>query len=133
MSKIGMKYNETRDNKTVLVVDDAPLNRKLIRSILAMRKIRVIEAGDAEQAFELIREQRPDLVLMDLQLPGLNGLEATRVLKSNPGTTDIPVVILSAGSVPEDDPGMRQAGCAGLILKPFGAEDLLNTVSTFLY
>jgi CheY-like chemotaxis protein len=127
-----MKENETRDNKTVLVVDDAPLNRKLIRTILATRKIRVIEAEDAERAFELIREQRPDLVLMDVQLPGLNGLEATRVLKSNPDTTDIPVVILSAGSLPEDDPEMRKAGCAGLILKPFGAEDFLATVISFL-
>lgn len=128
-----MKANNKTANKTVLIVDDAPLNRKLIRTILAMRKIQVIEAEDAEQAFELIREQRPDLVLMDLQLPGLNGLEATRVLKSNPGTTDIPVVILSAGSVPEDDPGMREAGCAGLILKPFVAEDLLDTVTSLLY
>lgn len=121
------------DNKTVVVVDDAPLNRKLIRTILAMRKIRVIEAGDAEQAFELIRERCPDLVLMDLQLPGLNGLEATRILKSDPATKDIPVVILSAGSVSEDDFEMRKAGCAGLILKPFGAEDFLNTVSSLLY
>jgi len=120
------------DHKTVLVVDDAPLNRKLIRTILTMKKIRVIEAVDAEQALELIREQRPDLVLMDLQLPGLNGLEATRVLKSDPETADIPVVILSAGSIPEEDPAMREAGCAGLILKPFGAEDFLDTVSSFL-
>ena len=120
------------DHKTVLIVDDAPLNRKLIRTILAMRKIRVIEAEDAEKAFELIRERRPDLVLMDLQLPGLNGLEATRVLKSDPDTADIPVVMLSAGSVPEDDPDMREAGCAALILKPFAAEELLNTVCTLL-
>ncbi len=121
------------DNKTVLVVDDAPLNRKLIRTILAKRKIRVLEAGDAERAFELIKERCPDLVLMDLQLPGMNGLEATRVLKSDPATNDIPVVILSAGSLSEDDLEMRQAGCAGLILKPFGAEEFLNTVSSLLY
>ena len=77
-----MKEEEMLDNKTVLVVDDAPLNRKLIRTLLAMRKIRAIEAPDAEQAFELIRQHMPDLVLMDLQLPGLNGLEAVRC--SNP-------------------------------------------------
>jgi len=128
-----MKEKEMVDHKTVLVVDDAALNRKLIRTILAIRKIRVIEAEDAEQAFDLIREQLPDLVLMDLQLPGLNGLEATRILKSDPDTADIPVVILSAGSIPEDDPQMREAGCAGLILKPFATEDFLNTVSSFLY
>jgi CheY-like chemotaxis protein len=128
-----MKEEKLVDHKTVLVVDDAPLNRKLIRTILAMRKIRVIEAEDAEQAFPLIRERRPDLVLMDLQLPGLNGLEATRRLKSDPETKDIPVVILSAGSVQEDDREMREAGCAGLILKPFSAADFLNTVTSLLY
>jgi CheY-like chemotaxis protein len=128
-----MQEDGMLDHKTVLIVDDAPLNRKLIRTILGMRKIRVIEADDAERAFELIRQQRPDLVLMDLQLPGLNGLEATRILKSNSATRDIPVVILSAGSVQEDDTEMRDAGCAGLILKPFGAEDFLNRVSSFLH
>jgi CheY-like chemotaxis protein len=132
MAGSGMNKEGRLDGKTVLVVDDAPLNRKLIRTILGMRKIRVLEAEDAERAFELIREQTPDLVLMDLQLPGLNGLEATRVLKSDPSTREIPVVILSAGSVPEDDSQMREAGCAGLILKPFGAEDFLNTVSALL-
>lgn len=121
------------DHKTVLVVDDAPLNRKLIRTLLAMKKIGAIEAQDAEQAFELIRQQTPDLVLMDLQLPGLNGLEATRMLKSDPETKNIPVVILSAGSVLEDDCEIRKAGCAGLILKPFGAEDFLKTVTSLLY
>ena len=121
------------DHKTVLVVDDAPLNRKLIRTLLAMKKIRAIEAQDAEQAFELIRQQTPDLVLLDLQLPGLNGLEATRMLKSDPETKNIPVVLLSAGSVREDDCEIRKAGCAGLILKPFGAEDFLKTVTSLLY
>jgi CheY-like chemotaxis protein len=128
-----MKEEEILDHKTVLVVDDAPLNRKLIRTLLAMKKVRVIEAQDAEQAFELIRQRTPDLVLMDIQLPGLNGLEATRMLKSDPETEHIPVVILSAGSIREDDAEIRKAGCAGLILKPFAAEDFLKTVTSLLY
>jgi CheY-like chemotaxis protein len=128
-----MEMSNTMDNKTVLVVDDAPLNRKLIRTLLEAKKIEVMEAQDANQALEIIRSQPPDLVLMDLQLPGMNGLEATRALKSDPSTADIPVVILSAGSIPEDDAQMREAGCAGLILKPFSAEDFLNTVSSLLY
>jgi CheY-like chemotaxis protein len=127
-----MEKGNMMDNKTVLVVDDAPLNRKLIRTLLEMKKIRVIEAQDANQALEIIRNRRPDLVLMDLQLPGLDGLEATRALKADPGTADIPVVILSAGSIPEDDSRMREAGCAGLILKPFSAEDFMSTVSSLL-
>lgn len=127
-----MKEEGMLDHKTVLVVDDAPLNRKLIRTILGTRKIQVVEAENAEQAFELIGDRRPDLVLMDLQLPGLNGLEATGKLKNDPATRDIPVVILSAGSVQEDDTQMRKAGCAGLILKPFSAGYFLETVTSFL-
>jgi CheY-like chemotaxis protein len=127
-----MKENGPIDKKTVLIVDDEPLNRKLIRTLLSIRNIQVIEAEDAERALELTREHRPDLVLMDLQLPGMNGLEATRVLKADGLTANIPVVILSAGSIPEDDLRMREAGCAGLILKPFDSEDFLNTVSSLL-
>lgn len=127
-----MKKNGSMDGKTVLVVDDSPLNRKLIRTILDLKKIRIIEAGDAEKALELTRLHRPDLILMDLQLPGMNGLEATEVLKTDSETASIPIVILSAGSIPEDARQMRQSGASGLILKPFSARELLETVSSFL-
>ena len=120
------------EQKTVLVVDDSDLNRKLIRTILGMRNIQVIEAENAERALEIVREKRPDLVLMDVQLPGMNGLEATRVLKANSDTADIPVVILSAGSIPDDDDQLRESGSAGLILKPFGTEEFLRTVTSHL-
>ena len=127
-----MKENGSMDGKTVLVVDDSSLNRKLIRTILDLKKIRIIEAGDAEKALELTRLHRPDLILMDLQLPGMNGLEATEVLKTDSETASIPIVILSAGSIPEDDRKMHQSGASGLILKPFSAGELLETVSSFL-
>jgi CheY-like chemotaxis protein len=127
-----LSAEDSLNNKTVLVVDDQALNRKLIRTLLALRNIQVIEAEDAERALKLAREHLPDLVLMDLQLPGMNGLEATRILKSDQHTAGIPVLILSAGSIPEDDLPMREAGCAGLILKPFAAEEFLSTVSSFL-
>jgi two-component system cell cycle response regulator DivK len=119
-------------DNTVLVVDDSPLNRKLIRTILGLKNIRIIEAGDAEKALELTRLHRPDLILMDLQLPGMNGLKATEILKTDSDTASIPIVILSAGSIPEDGRKMRQSGASGLILKPFSAVDLLETVSSFL-
>jgi len=127
-----VKKNGSMDGKTVLVVDDSPLNRKLIRTILDLKKIRIIEAGDAEKALELTRLHRPDLILMDLQLPGMNGLEATEVLKTDSETASIPIVILSAGSIPEDARQMRQSGASGLILKPFSTRELLETVSSFL-
>ena len=119
-------------DKTVLVVDDVPLNRKLMRAILASRNIRVIEAGDAELAIELTREHRPDLVLMDLKLPGMNGLEAARLLGADSGTAGIPVVIVSAGSMPEEDSRLQEAACAGFLTKPFSSEELMRLVSPFL-
>jgi two-component system cell cycle response regulator DivK len=122
----------TMENKTVLVVDDAQLNRKLIRTILGMHNIQVMEAEDAEQALELIKDRQPDLVLMDLQLPGMNGIEATKMLKADEKTASIPVVILSAGSIPEDGVQLMEAGCAGMILKPFAAEEFLSTVTSYL-
>ena len=124
------KQSDTR--KTVLVVDDAPLNRKLIRTLLSMRNARVLESEDAEKAVELAREHCPDLILMDLQLPGMNGLEAARILKADPQTSNIPVVILSAGSLPDDARHLREAGCAGLITKPFGANEFLQSVDSYL-
>jgi CheY-like chemotaxis protein len=120
------------EDNTVLVVDDSQLNRKLIRTILGMKKIGVIEAGDAENGLELARAKRPDLILMDLKMPGMNGLQATEVLKADSETADIPVIILSAGSVPEDDQQMRESGVAALILKPFSANELIETVCSFL-
>jgi len=122
----------TDAQRTVLVVDDAPLNRKLIRTLLSMRKARVLESENAEAALELARDHRPDLILMDLQLPGMNGLEAARILKADPQTSNIPVVILSAGSLPDDAHHLREAGCAGLITKPFGAQEFLQSVDSYL-
>jgi two-component system cell cycle response regulator DivK len=127
-----MQEHEATAEKTVLVVDDEALNRKLIRAILDLENIGVIEAADGEAALMLTRKEQPDLILMDIQLPGMSGLEATEALKAEEATKHIPVVILSAGSLPEDDDRFRRTGCSGLILKPFSREDLLQTVTSLL-
>ena len=84
------------DNKTILIIEDDKLNMKLIRSVLQLgRRCRILEAESAEKGIQLAREHHPDLILMDIRLPGMNGIEATRVIKNDPDINDIPVVALT--------------------------------------
>jgi CheY-like chemotaxis protein len=119
-------------SKTVLVIDDEQLNRKLIRSLLSRERIEVVEAEDAESGIALVRTASPDLVLLDIRLPGMGGLDALKVLKADAATREVPVLILSAGSLADDDHHYRQAGAAGLLLKPFSRTELIEAVRTHL-
>ncbi|MBN1835582.1 MAG: response regulator [Spirochaetales bacterium] len=118
--------------RVVLVVDDEPLNCKLVRAILGKEGIEVIETGDAESALSLARAESPGVILLDLQLPGMGGLEALAALKRDSATREIPVVILSAGSLEEDYERFRAAGAAGLLLKPFSGKSLLERTRALL-
>jgi CheY-like chemotaxis protein len=111
---------ETRFNaqRTVLIVEDNPLNRKLARNALRSREHRVLEAETGEEALELAKSHRPDLILMDLQMPGLDGLEVTRRLKADAATASLPIVAMSASARPEDRDEALAAGCCGHIAKP---------------
>ena len=102
----------------ILVVEDHPLNRKLVRDILQFQ-FEVEEAVSAEDALERLKAGRaPDLILMDVQLPGMDGLALTRRLKADPATAAIPVVALSAHALPRDIQQAREAGCVDYITKP---------------
>jgi CheY-like chemotaxis protein len=116
----------------VLVIDDEPLNRKLIRSFLAPERIEVLEAGDAESGLSLARSEHPDLILLDLRLPGMGGLEALEALRRDGSTRETPVVILSAGSLQEEGESFRRAGATGLLLKPFSRADLTRALQAHL-
>jgi two-component system cell cycle response regulator DivK len=117
---------------TVLVIDDERLNRKLIRSLLGRERIEVLEAADAETGLALTRSAAPDLILLDIRLPGMGGLEALRVLKADTATREVPVLILSAGALAEDDDHFRRAGAAGLLPKPFSGAELKEAVRAAL-
>jgi len=118
--------------RKVLVIDDEGLNRKLIRAFLGRERLEVIEAPDAETGLELARSEHPELILLDVRLPGMSGLEAIRILKAEEATRGIPVLMLSAGSLAEDDRSFRQEGAAGLLLKPFSMVQLLKAVKEAL-
>ena len=81
--------------KTVLVIEDNAMNMKLMRAVLKVGQYRMVEAGDAEIGIRLAREERPDLILMDIQLPGMDGLSATRLLKEDPDLKEIPVLAMT--------------------------------------
>jgi CheY-like chemotaxis protein len=102
---------------TILLVEDHPMNRKLVRDILQFQ-FEVNEAVSAEAALEYLQSHHPDLILMDIQLPGMDGLTLTRRLRSEPATSDIPIVGLSAHAMARDIELALEAGCVDYITKP---------------
>ena len=118
--------------KTILVIEDNKLNMKLVNGLIKIGKYRMIEAVDAESGIQLIREQRPDLVLMDIQLPGMDGLSATKIIKGDPELKDIPIVALTSYAMQGDKEKALAAGCTGYIAKPIDTRKFLETVSQYL-
>lgn len=116
----------------VLVIEDNPANMTLATFLLQSAGHTVLAATDAETGLTLARSEQPDLVLMDIQLPGMDGLEATRWLKADPATRDIPVVALTALAMKGDEARIRAAGCDGYIAKPLAYKDFLATISSHL-
>ena len=118
--------------KTILVVEDNELNMKLVRGLIKIGKYRMLEAIDAESGIEQIREQRPDLVLMDIQLPGMDGLSAAKIIKKDPHLQDIPLVALTSYAMQGDEEKALEAGCSGYIAKPIDTRKFLKTISQYL-
>jgi two-component system, cell cycle response regulator len=117
---------------TVMVVEDNPLNMKLVRSLLKLKGYQVIEAENAETAIQLAAAHQPDLILMDIQLPGMDGLTATRIIKSQEESKDIPVVALTSYAMPGDEQKAREACCAGYITKPIDTRKFIADIKGFM-
>jgi two-component system cell cycle response regulator len=120
------------DTSTILVVEDNSLNMKLFRSLLTMGGYQVMEAEDAEKGIILASLYLPDLILMDIQLPGIDGLEATRKIKKKPETQKIPVVALTSYAMPGDELKAREAGCSGYITKPINTRTFVESVRAYV-
>ena len=117
---------------TVLVIEDNPANLKLARLVLGSAGYAVLMAESAEAGIALVREQLPDLVLMDIRLPDMDGITATRLLKSDPATAPIPLIALTAFAMKGDEERIRVAGCDGYLSKPYRFEELLAMVERFV-
>jgi CheY-like chemotaxis protein len=118
--------------KTILVIEDNELNMKLVKELISIGKYCMLEANDAESGIQQIREQRPDLVLMDIQLPGMDGLSATKIIKEDPALGDIPIIGLTSYAMQGDEEKALAAGCTGYITKPIDTRKFLETVSEYL-
>ena len=118
--------------KRILVVEDDPLIIDLIAILLEREGHEVVRAATAEQGLELAERRPPDLVLMDIALPGIDGLAATRILKSGAATSTVPVVALTAQAMRADAEAAVRAGCDGFIAKPISTRAFLQQVAVFL-
>lgn len=116
----------------IFIVDDNPANLKLACDVLEFEGYRVGRAVDAEQAQELLEHEVPDLILMDIALPGMDGLTLTRKLKADARFRHVPIVALTAFAMKGDDQRAREAGCNGYITKPIDTRKLPHQVAEFL-
>lgn len=118
--------------RPILIVDDNPVNLKLVRVLLESEGRRVRTARDAAEALAAMAAERPRLVLMDIQLPDLDGLALTRRIKADPATADIPIVALTAYAMKGDEDRMLGAGCAAYVAKPIDTRGLVALVAQLL-
>ena len=118
--------------KRILVVEDQEDNRRIIRDLLASAGYELIEAMDGEAGVRLAETERPDLILMDIQLPVLDGHEATRRIKSNPELSAIPLIVVTSYALSGDDVKATEAGSDAYVAKPFSPRQLLAKIREFL-
>ncbi len=117
---------------TVLIVDDNPTNLKLAAEVLECEGHTIARARDADEAQEVLKHTQPDLILMDIQMPGMDGLTLTRLLKANPSYQHIPIVALTAFAMKGDEDKAREAGCYSYITKPIETRRFPGQVAEIL-
>lgn len=115
--------------KNILLIEDNEVNRRLAGFLLRSQGYQVREATTAAAAFEMVEKERPDLIVMDIQLPGMDGLEVTRKLKEQPATADIPVVAVTSFAMKGDREKALAAGCAGYVTKPIDKNTFIQEVA----
>jgi two-component system cell cycle response regulator DivK len=119
-------------SKLILVVEDQEDNRRIMRDLLASAGYEVIEAVTGEDGVTAAETHRPDLILMDIQLPGLDGYEATRQIKANPDLEHIPIIVVTSYALSGDDVKAFEAGCNAYVSKPFSPRQLLAKIREYL-
>jgi two-component system cell cycle response regulator DivK len=118
--------------KQILVVEDHEDNRRILQDLLENAGYETLQADTAEAGVSLADAQRPDLILMDIQLPGLDGYDATRRIKANPALRHVPIIAVTSYALSGDEARARAAGCDGYVTKPFSPRALLATIREYL-
>jgi two-component system cell cycle response regulator DivK len=118
--------------KLIMHVEDNEYNRKIVRDLLSKNDYELMEAHNGEAALEALARRRPDLILMDVQLPKLSGLEVTRMIRANSTLAQVPVIAITSFALSGDDRLALEAGCNGYISKPFRPRDLLDMIRRFI-
>ncbi|HEU0259058.1 MAG TPA: response regulator [Burkholderiales bacterium] len=118
--------------KTILYIEDNEMNRKIVRDLLKRTKYALIEAHDGEAGVAKALEARPDLILMDIQLPKISGLEATKRLRAEAATAKTPIIAITSFALSGDDVKAKEAGATAYLAKPYSPFDLLKLIRTIL-
>src|SRR5262245_26804994 len=119
-------------SKTILMVEDTEDNRQILRDLVGSAGYRLIEAEDGAAGVALAAEHKPDLILMDIQLPVMDGYEATRRIKADPALRHIPIIAVTSYALSGDDEKARQSGCDAYVAKPFSPRELLGKIRELL-
>jgi|TARA_B100000315_G_scaffold256027_1_gene300978 two-component system cell cycle response regulator DivK len=118
--------------KSILIVEDNELNMKLIDDLLQAHGYNTLQTNDGREAVNLTEENKPDLILMDIQLPKISGLNITKIIKANNDLKNIPIIAVTAFAMKGDEEKILEGGCDGYISKPISVPDFLKTVAEFL-
>ncbi len=119
-------------SKHILVVEDQADNRQIIRDMLSATDYQITEAENGEEALATVAKLRPDLILMDIQMPILDGYEATRRIKADPGLRSIPIIAITSYALSGDEQKARAAGCDDYVPKPYSPRQLLAKIRQYL-
>ena len=125
-------HQQNANRNRILVVEDNQLSSKLLKQLLTAHGYEVLESPEGLQALDLARDEQPDLILMDIRLPGISGLEVTRLLKQDDQTRTIPIIAVTALASPEYEKKGWESGCDAYILKPIILDNFLRTIESFL-
>ena len=118
--------------KTILYVEDNEVNRRLVQDLLKPTSYRLIEAADGEAGMAIARQEHPDLILMDVQLPKVSGIEATRTLRGEPATANTPIIAITSFALAGDEEKAMAAGATAYMAKPYSPRDLLGLIRRLL-
>ncbi len=120
------------DQKKILIIEDNELNMKLFHDLLEVHGYTTLQTKDGREVLQLAREHRPDLILMDIQLPEVSGLEVTKWIKADDDLKSIPVIAVTAFAMKGDEEKIRSGGCEAYIAKPISVNSFLETIQTVL-